>query len=350
MFLKNTWYVAAWGREIVDNAPFGRTICNEKVVLFRGPDGKVAALEDRCSHRGLPLSCGKVTSGQIECGYHGLRFNAAGSCMVIPGQQHVPSRADIKRYPIVEKDELVWIWMGEATDADATAIPDFPWHNDYTNWPHKNDMCYVESNYLLVVDNLMDLSHIGFVHTKTIGGNASDHVNAKMKVERKPTGVKLTRLMFDAIPPATYLKGVPFKGKIDRWQEFELVAPSNVLQWSGGIDAGNGAEDPAKRVGGVQIRIFHGITPETDTTSFYFWSAAHGHCTEDPMVTERMYQDIDVTIKEDAVVLGEQEKNLTRYPDRDYVDIEADNARLQARRYIERRIADEQAAPLPETA
>ncbi|MGI4812394.1 MAG: Rieske 2Fe-2S domain-containing protein [Janthinobacterium lividum] len=342
MFLRNTWYVAAFGREIVEGQPLGRTLCNEKIVFFRDPEGKVAALEDRCSHRGLPLSCGSVHAGKIECGYHGLLFDAAGHCVDVPGQKTIPPGAGIKKYAVVEKDEMVWIWMGESADADPTVIPNVPWHNDHQNWPHKNELLHVECDYMLVIDNLLDLSHLGFVHNKTIGGTTKDHVNANTKVERTPTGVKLTRLMLDAVPPSTYLKAVQFDGLIDRWQEFELVAPSNILQWSGGIDAGHGIDDAANRVGGIQLKIFHGITPETDGSCHYFWSVANGHCIDDPAVTERMFEEIAFTIREDITILGEQELNLQRYPERNYVDIESDNARLQARRFVDRSIAEEQ--------
>lgn len=352
MFMKDTWYMAGWSTEVTSERPLGRTICEEKVVLFRDLKGMPSALEDRCSHRGLPLSCGRMVEGEIECGYHGLVFNGGGTCTRIPGQKMIPARGSIRSFPLVERDGILWVWLGTATDADPAQIPDNSWRNDAVNWPHREGMCYVESNYLLVVDNLMDLSHIGFVHMKTIGGNAPDHVNARTRVERLPTGVRLTRLMLEAVPPPTYLKGVPFTGKIDRWQDFELVAPSNVLQWSGGVDAGAGIEDPSRRVGGVQVRIFHGITPETEKTSFYFWSVGHGHCKDIPAVTEKLRSDIDATIQEDADVLREQELNLAHYPESafNYIDIESDNARLQARRFIQKRIEAEALARVEKTA
>ena len=342
-FLRKAWYVAAWCSEIAEGKPFGRTICNEKLVFFRDAQGRVAALEDRCSHRGLPLSCGLVKQGIIHCGYHGVAYNGSGTCVLIPGQDLIPRRAHLRRYAAVEKDCMVWVWMADADSADPALITDFPWHNDPVHWPHKASREPIAAHYLLTVDNLMDLTHLGFVHLRTIAGAQSDHVEARMTVVPTATGLRFTRLMFEATPPPTYLKGASFAGKIDRWQEFELVLPSNILQWTGGIDAGTGAEDPARRVGGVQIRIFHGITPETPATCHYFWSVAHGHRPDDAQLTERMFQDIDLTIKEDAAVLREQELNLARYPERHYVTIQSDEVRLMARRLLAERLAHEDA-------
>ena len=111
MFLKNYWYIAALPSEIV-NEPLGRVVLGEPVVLFRMPNGKVVALEDRCCHRHLPLSMGKVVGATIQCGYHGLRFDKTGSCIEVPGQKHIPPGASIHSYPAVERYSCVWIWMG----------------------------------------------------------------------------------------------------------------------------------------------------------------------------------------------------------------------------------------------
>jgi len=339
-FVLNDWYVAAWASEITGDAPFARTICNEAVVLFRDADGRIAAVEDRCSHRAVPLSCGKIVSGRIECGYHGLTFDGSGRCTRVPGQTAIPAQASIRSYPVVEKDTMIWIWMGEPDRADASDILDYPWHDDPA-WPHMATMVPIRCNHMLVVDNLMDLSHVGFVHARTIGGDASRHVDAITTVDRTPTGVRLTRWMLDVPPPATYRNAVGFKGNIDRWMEMELVAPSNLVQWSGGTDTGTGAYDRNLRSGGMQIRIFHGITPETDGSCFYFWSTANGHRTDDPEATRQLHREIGATIQEDVEILELQERNLARYADRPLVDVKTDSARLQARRFIERRLAEE---------
>ena len=340
MFIRNAWYIAAWSHEI-GAQPLGRRICNEPIVLFRDQDGKVGALEDRCCHRGTPLTLGKCVQQGIECGYHGLVFDTAGRCVSIPGQARIPDEAKVRSYPVVEKDEFVWIWTGEAARADVSQIIDYPFHNDYAKWPHKHAVYHIQANHMLMVDNLMDLTHLGYVHTSTIGGNPLAHVEAKMKITRKDTGLHYIRWLLDSVPPPTYVKAVGFKGKIDRWQEFEFIAPSCIIQDTGALDAGTGAYDQGKREGGFALRIFHGLTPETETSCFYFWSTANGYRQDEPAATEQLYQQIDTAFTEDKRVVEAQQARLSELGEAGLVDIQTDAARLHMRRVVERKLAED---------
>ncbi|MGI4812344.1 MAG: Rieske 2Fe-2S domain-containing protein [Janthinobacterium lividum] len=345
MFLLNTWYVAAMASEITADSLLARTICDERIVLFRDAAGAVSALEDRCSHRGLPLSCGKKVGGNVECGYHGLIFGATGQCLKVPGQDLVPVNASVRRYAVVERDQLIWIWMGSLEAAVPDRIPDLGYHNEPGVWAHRGGVLPLKCNYMLIVDNLMDLSHIGYVHGSIVNVDPSDHSNAETTVNRAADNVTVTRLMRNVTSPDVYLRAVKFKGKIDRWQQCVLHAPSNILQETRGSDVGTGVDAAVPPPGGVRLRVFHGLTPETEKSSFYFWTAAHAHRPDDPAVTEQLYKDIDATIREDVEVLEKQQSTLDRYPDRNYVDIESDKPRLQGRRFVERLIMAEQSVP-----
>jgi phenylpropionate dioxygenase-like ring-hydroxylating dioxygenase large terminal subunit len=90
MYLMNAWYVAAWSNEITGK-PLARTILDEPIVMYRGANNRIAALEDRCCHRGMPLSEGEVFGDNIRCEYHGMLFDGAGRCVDIPGQAKIPS-------------------------------------------------------------------------------------------------------------------------------------------------------------------------------------------------------------------------------------------------------------------
>jgi vanillate O-demethylase monooxygenase subunit len=147
--------------------------------------------------------------------------------------------------------------------------------------------------------------------------------------------------MLNSVPPATYAKAVGFKGRVDRWQETEFVAPSSVLQFTGALDAGTGAYEQGKREGGFALRLYHGITPETDETCFYFWSAANGYRQDDPAATEQLFNEIAVTFEEDKCIVEAQQARLRGSPNSPLVDIDADGVRIQARRHVERRIAEE---------
>lgn len=336
MFIRNTWYIAAWGHEVKD-APLARTICNEEVVLFRDRGtGAVGVLEDRCCHRGTPLRLGEVTDQGLQCGYHGLVFNCAGTCVNIPGQDRIPPKAKVRSYPVIEKDEFVWIWIGDPEQADASKILNYPYHNDHAKWPHKHGMYHVKANYMLLVDNLMDLTHLGFVHKSTIGGNAKVHVDAKMTVTPKDNGLHFIRWMLDCTPPPSYTKAVTFKGNVDRWQEFEYVAPGSILQWSGALDVGRDAAGNRDQDGGFSLRLFHGLTPETDNTCFYFWSTANGYRQDDPQATEQLFVEIGTAFKEDKLIVEEQQKTLEKTGENNLVDIVSDRARVHMRRIVQR--------------
>jgi len=245
---------------------------------------------------------------------------------------------------VVEKDQFVWLWMGDAAHADASKIVDFPYHNDHAHWPNKHDCYPIKGNYMLMVDNLMDLTHLGYLHAKTVGGNPAQHVQAEMKTTRSSNGLKFTRWMRNSPPPPSYVRAWGFKGRVDRWQEFEWIAPGAVLQWTGAVDAGTGEN----REGGFQFRLFHGLTPETDGSCFYFWSVMNGYRQDEPAATEQLYQEIAPTFVEDKDMVEAQQARMTELGVSDLVDIASDANRMTMRRIIERLIAEEHGAPAME--
>lgn len=352
MFILNTWYVAAWAKEIGEK-PFARTICNEPLVFFRDKvTGKIAALEDKCCHRAAPLSLGVVVEAGLQCGYHGVVHDCSGRCVHIPGQDKIPARAKVRAYPAVEKNEFIWVWMGDPALADESKIVDYPFNDDHKNWPHHHGFYHIKSNYMLMVDNLMDLTHLGYVHGTTIGGNPQTHVEALMDVFKTDTSLRYVRWMLNSIPPPTYTKAVPFKGRVDRWQEFEFSPPSNVLQWSGAVDAGTGAREHGKRDGGFSLRIFHGLTPETENTCFYFYAPANGYRQDDPTATDQLMEQISAAFMEDLLVCEGQQKRIEKFGESGLVDIVSDASRIHLRRII-RRMAEADAKlreqAMPET-
>ena len=334
MLLRNAWYIGAWADEI-GATPLARRICGEPVVLFRDREGRAAALADRCCHRAAPLSLGSVVEDGIQCSYHGLVFDRGGRCVHIPGQPQIPPEARVPAFPVVEKDQLVWLWIGDPEAADASKILHFPYHDDPARWPNKHDVYPIKGNYMLMVDNLMDLTHLGYLHAKTVGGNPAQHLAAEMKTTRTAGGLKFTRWMKNSVPPPSYVKAAGFKGRVDRCQEFEFVAPSSVLQWTGATDAGHGS-DENKHEFAFQFRLFHGLTPETENSCFYFWSAANGYRQDDPETTEQLYREIAPTFIEDRVMVEAQQARLSEFGEKGLTDIASDGTRMQMRRIIER--------------
>jgi vanillate O-demethylase monooxygenase subunit len=339
-FPLNRWWVAGFSWELTDK-PLARTLLNRAMVLFRQADGTVAALEDRCCHKELPLSCGAVESRGLRCGYHGLLFDGQGACIEIPGQDRIPAKARVQAYPLRERDQVLWVWVGSTPDAQpADEPPAYPVHSD-PRYKFGGDSFHYDAPYQLIHDNLLDLSHLGYVHVKTIGGNPSLHMNAQLKVTQEGEVVRVVRLMPDSVPPPTYTAAWPFKGRIDRWQDVEFQT-SHLLIWTGAMDVGSGSFDDPQREG-FHMRGFHGVTPETDTTSHYFWTIATNPHPDKQDVTKLVVDQTALTFDEDKVIIEAQYQNQLRFPVRSQLDIHVDVGPNRARRVIDGMIRRQQA-------
>ncbi len=341
MFPRNFWYVAAWDHEVRRQELFRRVICNEPVVLYRCEDGSPAALEDRCCHRHMPLSDGRLKGNNIECLYHGLVYDPSGACIHVPSLKTVPPEARVKSYPVVEKYQWIWIWMGDPALADPDEIADFHWMDDPA-WRAKGARLDLPGNYQLLVDNLLDLTHLQFVHETTLGTSAIS--GAPIVTEREDNLVRVTRWIMDSPPPPFFQKAGGFAAdqNIDRWQIIEFVPPGFVRLDVGGARAGTGARD-GDRSQGFSMRNLNAITPETDTTSHYFWAQAHDFKIDDPTVTELLYRQIWTAFQEDLLVIGAQQGNIDHYGGElpAQVDFNQDSGGIQARRIIDRILAEE---------
>jgi len=340
MFLRNYWYVVATDSEI-GRKPFRRIIMNEPIVFYRTEDGTPVALEDRCPHRRLPLSMGKLVGDDVlQCYYHGLRFDRTGACVRVPGQDMIPSGARVKTYPVADRYKWLWVWMGDPALADPAKIPDYHWFDD-PNWGAKSDYLYAQCNWQLVNDNLLDLTHLAFVHETTIGNMALVE-HAAVRVQRTPHGVQVTRWIIDQPAPPAFVKIGGFTGNVDRWQIIDYTPPSYIRLDVGATPTGTGAPE-GRRVGGIQMRNLNAMTPETETTTHYFWGQAHDFQPHNAEMTERVFQQIKTAFLEDVSVFTMQQTNIGLDPDAPQVDINADSGGIQARRINDRLYQDEQA-------
>jgi nitrite reductase/ring-hydroxylating ferredoxin subunit len=331
MIVQNAWYLAAWSSE-VSVKPLARRICNEPVVLFRTLEGEATALIDSCAHRGAPLSLGTVVAKGIRCNYHGVVYGCSGQCVEIPNQDIIPPRAKVKRFPLVEKDQMLWMWIGDSDNADETLIVDYPFHGD-PKWPCRQTMSPVKGDYLLIADNLLDATHLAYVHGGTVGGSDPKvHMTASSKLEATPKGLRYERLMRDAPPPPAYSACVTFPGMIDRWQEFDFIAPGTVLQYSGGVPSG--ADRATAGAPRFDMRIFHSATPATDNSCYYFYSVSNGHDVDDPHATEVIFEQVGAAIVEDKLFIEAQQARVEELGEERLFDNAADAARRMARRAV----------------
>ncbi len=339
-FLRNAWYVAAWGHEVA-GAPFSRTILGEPVVLYRMGDGTAVALEDRCPHRRLALSRGRVIGDDIECGYHGFTLNAAGRCVRIPGQGTIPDTARVRSYPIVERWRWLWIWMGEPEQADPGSIPDI-WMNDHPDWAvSEGPLIHVDGHYQLVIDNLLDGSHVSFVHKSTLG--TDDVADIPVQAHVDGDSVRMTRWILDRPAAPLYADLGGFDDNVDRWQIITSTPPSLVVVDMGSAEAGSGAPD-GDRSRGVELRSFNLLTPETEKSCFYFYSHVRNFALDDPRVTDKVRDLFRVAFLEDKDVIEAVQHGNDRFPDAPRTDAAFDKAPLMARRVLDRAIARERQA------
>lgn len=325
MFLRDYWYVAAWSDE-VGRALLSRRILGEDIVLYRKADGGVVALADRCAHRHLPLSQGVLDGDILQCGYHGLAYDSSGTCVRIPGQD-APSNYCVKAYPVVERHQFIMVWMGDAAAPDYGRLISFE-RMLHPAWATTKVRLHIRANYLLVVDNLMDLSHVAYVHHSTIG-NAAVAEEADVVFSRSGTTVRAARNMCGVPAARTYAEFGPHKGIFDRWQISEFYPPSYFFINNGSGRCGwepDGGGDRLMTQGEWGFQVFHGITPESETTTHQFWGLAHENAAVPPEGRAEFYRQAHLVVMEDLAVYEAQQISL----DSDLQGASAENVRSAA--------------------
>ena len=340
-FPMNAWYAAAWSHEI-EHALAARTICGKDIVMYRKSDGEVAALEDACWHRLLPLSMGRLNGDDVVCGYHGLEFNSSGRCTFMPAQKTINPSACVHAYPVIERHRLVWIWPGDPVLADPAKMPDFHW-NDGTQWVGEGGTFYsLKCDYRLVIDNLMDLTHETYVHAGSIGHDAI--TDTPFDVTHAGTTATVTRWMIDIEPPPYWAKQLGKPGNVDRWQIIYFQAPAVIVGDVGVALTGTGARE-GDRSQGVTGAFLAAITPETETSCHYHWNFVRTFRTDDQELTRALQlahvNDGQGVYDQDHVVLEAQQKAIERNPRLPFYNLNIDAGALWARRMIDRLLAAE---------
>ncbi|HUB96031.1 MAG TPA: aromatic ring-hydroxylating dioxygenase subunit alpha [Stellaceae bacterium] len=332
---RNHWYCAAFGHEL-KRAPLGRVLLGEPVVMYRTENGTPVAFEDRCCHRRAPLSKGSVEGDNLRCGYHGLVYRPDGAVAWAPGQDRMPPGARVRTYPIVEKHGWVWIWMGDPALADPGAAPAYDKY-DHPDWASYDQRLPVKANYFLVVDNLLDLSHLPFLHKATIG--SPEDTNPQLTWERGPGWVKGVRVARGLSPSARNLQE-GFDFRFDRTQIMLYEPPSHVTIDILTNEFGKKYGDPSSRLN-RRIVIYDFMTPETDTTCHYFWAIARDYLIHDPTQTELGLKATSAAFLEDKLMLEAEQAIIDLDPSAPQIDLVGDTGGLQARRIVERLLADE---------
>jgi phenylpropionate dioxygenase-like ring-hydroxylating dioxygenase large terminal subunit len=304
MYVKNAWYVAAWNFEVAPDTILERTILGKSLIVFRGDDGAPAILENRCCHRFAPLSLGRKEGGFVRCMYHGLKFDAKGACVEIPGQAFIPANARVRSYPAVEHTRWIWVWMGDPESADESLIPD-TFSLDHPEWRTKPGYKHFRAGMDLITDNLLDFSHLSFVHESTLGGSTAiaEAIPSISTVGGRV--IRITRRVDGAELAPYHRRLCSIQGKVNRWWEYELSVSGMFIMNSGAQSVDKDIDDPS---GALKFHSCQALTPETERSTHYFFSQAHNFALDDPGVTESVYDSIAAAFDEDLRMIEAQSK------------------------------------------
>jgi len=307
MYVKNAWYVAGWASEFTE-ALLRVTVLEEHLVMYRIDATTVVALEDRCPHRLMPLSKGKRIGNDIQCGYHGMTFDCKGTCVRVPGQENVPSSAFVQAFEVRQKNDIVFVWMGDPEKADESLIFDMPEFTSAGWHVHQGDALHLKANYLNVAENLVDPAHVSFVHPTTLGNAASE--NVPVHVDTQGDVLVAWRWIRDAEPVGFFQKFGDFKGHVDRWHYYYLHLPSIAV-----IDFGSAAVDlnlkEDERDRGVRIFALHFLTPVNEHYTIDRWMHIRNAAIDDDAASAQMDAMFRIAFDEDKAILeaiDEQER------------------------------------------
>lgn len=334
-YLRNAWYVAGWAADLAA-APQARVFLDEPVALFRDDNGEAHAIAGRCPHRFAPLGHGQVIAGQLQCPYHGLRFDGSGQCVFNPHQDGAVPDARVHAYPLVERHALLWIWMGDPARADAATIPDFGWLAD-RRWDAVSGATVAEGHYELYTDNILDLSHASFVHPALV---ARAWTEGKRRFWQDGDTVHA-----EYVQPDDYLsEGISAilgtQGrKQDFWGHVVWHAPGTLFFDFRAGDPGTAVEAM------TALPSLHAFTPETANTTHYFWATARDFAVGDQAFSAIVHDALEFAFEQEDMPLIRDAHRLMS--GQDFWDLRplvlsGDAAGIRARRTLRRMIAEEQ--------
>jgi phenylpropionate dioxygenase-like ring-hydroxylating dioxygenase large terminal subunit len=321
-FVENIWYAAAWEWEVAEaDYKLARTICEVPLVFFKTESGSYAALDNRCCHRSAPLSLGRIEGECLRCMYHGMLFNTDGKVVQIPGQAHIAETMRVRSYPLESRGGMLWIWMGDPTLADPALIHDFAPLSQPDQWRgfDKESYLHYDANWLLIVDNLSDFSHVAFVHTTTLGGSEEYAYETKIEnLEQLDNGYRTERWHRNSMPPPFHCKVIPaaeHEMKLDRCNRMAMYLPGIFLMdtiFEPVDEAGKPANDgrPVREYRNCQL-----MTPETYNSTHFFWNYLHCDQLDNDAISPSLKDSLMEGFMEDKVFIEAQQKLLEDSPD-----------------------------------
>ena len=336
-FIRDCWYVAGWSEDFTHTLTPLR-ILDEPIVVFRTEAGVPAALEDACPHRKLPLSKGRLTGETVECGYHGLTFDCSGACVRAPTQDGPPPAVTVRSYPVEDRWGILWIWMGDADKADPDEIFEIPNYDNPAWGRTQGGSMDIACHYLYVVDNLLDPSHVAWVHVSSFAGAGTG--NLPLDLEKLDDGIIVSRWVMDAPPPPYYEPILPFSGNCDRKQHYECRLPSTAINMSVYTRAGTGGDNDNLPDDAFLNISYNFMTPVDANNTRYFWFQHRNSGPDNQEISNRMFEGAKAAFIEDRDVLTEVHKGMKTSRTR-HINLGIDAGAMRFRKMVERRISEE---------
>ncbi len=343
MFLYDCWYVVGWRDRVQPGELVKATVLNQSLVLYRGSDHRLTAMADRCPHRLAPLSLGRVEGDALRCMYHGIKFGCDGRCIEVPGQDRVPGAMRVRTYPVAEHGCWIWVWMGDPEKADLRLLPPGLIGNDDPEWVVSGGQMDYQANYELINDNLLDLSHISFVHAKTLARHSLQWGETRPQIQELKRGVSVERwLVSDPVP--VHIAEDP-DVRLDRWTYYEFLVPGIFLLTSRYYPVGT-----AERIGFrtpeadplFQNMTQQAVTPVTATTSIYYYTCGHRMRDTRPGRIEQQLASIEKAFAEDRTIIEAQQRVIQQSPGEEMVATTNDGAVMRFRRIMSRLIKEQE--------
>ena len=340
-YLKRAWYVAALSSEVDAGSLFSRRILGTSVLIYRDAQGIPVALQDRCPHRFAPLSRGSRSGDEITCPYHGLRFDAGGHCVHNPhGAGKLPRGQVVRSFPLLERHGFLWIWMAQEA-ADPSLLPDFGPLDE----GHPNAVGYtymkLPVDYRMILDNVMDLSHVDYVHGEiiTTRGQLSPLIP---QVEETADSVS-ARWDYSQTPPIMIFAAFLPRPEDSAQHSIRVTwtAPANIQLSIAAAQDGTPLEE------GISQYDLHSCTPEDAFSTHYFFATRRNHQVEDAdynsFKTAAMHAAFE---NEDGPIIAaaQREMGAEEFFDMKPMLLSNDLAAVKVRRNLQRMIAVEAAA------
>ena len=332
--LHEHWYVAGLADEF-GREPIGRTLLERSIVFYRTEAGALVALQNRCLHRSYPLSESRLKGDNIVCGYHGIEYSPAGEIEDVPCQAQCP-KGKLRKYPTRELGPFVFIWMGDPDQADESKLPAMPYLENPAFFS-LHDAKYIEGNYLLMQDNLNDLTHFVFIHANTFlaAPNSIDASFLEHPVEYEVrNGITGCYRVIDD----TELVQLDLSAELR-----EIVGDRKLRNWNGGVSHSPGVwlgenfvyvDGPAPgHPDCYRTYINHYVTPEKHDTCHYWYSITIDYLKPDPAAAAMSNRFVGAAFEEDVVAVKHMQQVLdVDRTDHSEISINGDRAAMLYRR------------------